>query len=149
MLQTFCDAALLFVFDERWCPTFIFISLSGASSFIPNTCFAFSHTSGTTLLALPAEIYSFGATYWLLSLTMIPIILLTAHVYLPVFYNLQVTSTYEYLAMRFDNTVRNLASFLFTMSRLLFLPIVIYIPALACSSGEHHWIFYVPFLSEC
>lgn len=67
---------------------------------------------------------------------MIIIIVLTAHIYLPVFYNLQITSTYEYLEMRFDNRVRNLASFLFTMSRLLFLPIVIYIPALACSSGK-------------
>lgn len=100
--------------------------------------FSFSHTSGTTLLALPAEIYRFGASYWLISLTMIVIVLLTAHVYLPVFFNLQITSTYEYLEMRFDSKVRNFASFLFTISRLLFLPIVIYIPALACSSGELH-----------
>lgn len=103
--------------------------------------FFFSHTSGTTLLAVPAEIYRFGASYWLIALTMIVIVLLTAHVYLPVFFTLQITSTYEYLEMRFDNKVRNFASFLFTMSRLLFLPIVIYIPALACSSGKLSYYF--------
>lgn len=67
---------------------------------------------------------------------MIVVVIVTAYIYLPVFFNLQITSTYEYLELRFDNSVRALASFLFGLSIFLFLPIVIYIPALACSAGN-------------
>lgn len=67
---------------------------------------------------------------------MIIVVLVTAYIYLPVFFSLQITSTYEYLELRFDNAVRTFASFLFGLSIFLFLPIVIYIPALACSAGK-------------
>lgn len=59
----------------------------------------------------------------------------TVYIYLPVYFNLQITSTYEYLEMRFDSRVRSLASFMFAVGMFLFLPIVIYIPALAVAAG--------------
>lgn len=96
----------------------------------------FSHISGITLLAVPADIYKFGAAYGLLVVSMIAIVLVTAYIFLPVFFDLQITSTYEYLELRFDSRVRSFASFLFAFSVFLFLPIVIYIPALACSAGQ-------------
>lgn len=88
------------------------------------------------MLAVPADVYRYGALYWLIAFSMIIVVLVTAYIYLPVFFNLQITSTYEYLEMRFDNRVRTLASFLFALSIFLFLPIVIYVPALACSAGN-------------
>ncbi|KAF7285221.1 hypothetical protein GWI33_011544 [Rhynchophorus ferrugineus] len=56
-----------------------------------------------------------------------------AYAYLPVFYKLQITSSYEYLNLRFNNTVRLLGSILFLTKMLLYIPIVIYVPALAFS----------------
>ncbi|XP_018576921.1 sodium-coupled monocarboxylate transporter 1 [Anoplophora glabripennis] len=94
-----------------------------------------SHTSGITLLALPADVYVFGATYWLGSISMMILSVITVYVYLPVFYNLHLTSTYEYLGRRFDDKTRKCASFLFALALFVYLPIVIYIPALAFSAA--------------
>ncbi|XP_049819958.1 sodium-coupled monocarboxylate transporter 2 isoform X2 [Aethina tumida] len=94
-----------------------------------------SHISGLTLLAVPADVYAYGAGYGLLPFALVIVYFLTVYVYLPVFYNLQVTSLYEYLERRFDYNSRILASFLFTVAMLMYLPIVIYIPALALSAA--------------
>ncbi|KAJ8933052.1 hypothetical protein NQ314_014244 [Rhamnusium bicolor] len=93
-----------------------------------------SHTSGITLLALPADVYVFGAAYWLGAISMIILAIITVYVYLPVFFNLHLTSTYEYLGRRFDERTRKCASFLFALALFVYLPIVIYIPALAFSA---------------
>lgn len=68
---------------------------------------------------------------------MIILAVITIYVYLPVFYNLHLTSTYEYLGRRFDDKTRKCASFLFALALLVYLPIVIYIPALAFSAGKN------------
>ncbi|XP_063925702.1 sodium-coupled monocarboxylate transporter 1-like [Zophobas morio] len=94
-----------------------------------------SHTSGITLLALPADVYRYGAAYWLGGISMAILCVVTIYVYLPVFFNLQLISTYEYLERRFDNRTRLFASFLYAVSVFLYLPIVVYIPALAFSAA--------------
>lgn len=55
---------------------------------------------------------------------------------MPVFHKLQVTSTYEYLEMRFNAQTRSMASLLFNIAMVLYLPIVIYGPALALAQGK-------------
>ncbi|KAK9708911.1 Sodium:solute symporter family [Popillia japonica] len=90
-----------------------------------------SAISGFTLLSVPTEIYQFGATYWLSCVAALVVSIFTYNIYLPVFYKLQVTSTYEYLKMRFNGKVRYVSSFLFILNIFLFMPITIYIPALA------------------
>ncbi|RZC35085.1 sodium-coupled monocarboxylate transporter 1-like [Asbolus verrucosus] len=102
-----------------------------------------SHISGITLLAVPADIYRFGATYWLFAPSAIIVTAATLYVYLPVFYKLQITSTYEYLERRFDNSNRMFASFLFALGLFLYLPIVIYIPALAFSAATGISVHYI------
>ncbi|CAH0547672.1 unnamed protein product [Brassicogethes aeneus] len=94
-----------------------------------------SHTSGITLLAIPADVYKFGGTYLLGTLSMVMLAFITNYVFLPIFYKLEITSTYEYLERRFDNRVRRCASGLFALSIFLYLPIVTYIPALAFSAA--------------
>lgn len=59
-----------------------------------------------------------------------------AYVFLPVFYRAEVTSTFEYLERRFDRRIRLLGSFIYIMKYILFIPLVIYIPALAFSQGN-------------
>ncbi|KAK9293678.1 hypothetical protein QLX08_011424 [Tetragonisca angustula] len=90
-----------------------------------------SYISGITILGLPAEMYVYGTQFWsvviadsFVSLTMIV-------VYLPVFYGLGITSSYEYLKLRFNSAVRLLGSVIFLLKMLLYIPLVIYVPALA------------------
>lgn len=72
----------------------------------------------------------------LASISVLIVGMLTATAFIPVFHQLQLISTYEYLGLRFDKKTRNLSSFIFALSVFLFLPIVIYLPALALSAGE-------------
>ncbi|XP_041987857.1 sodium-coupled monocarboxylate transporter 2-like [Aricia agestis] len=92
-----------------------------------------SYISGISLLGLPAEMYTFGTQLWTIVLSEWAVSLTIAIVYLPVFYKLQITSTYEYLRMRFNSNVRLLGSIIFIIKMLLYIPIVIYVPALAFS----------------
>uniref|UniRef100_A0A182KCM1 Uncharacterized protein n=1 Tax=Anopheles christyi TaxID=43041 RepID=A0A182KCM1_9DIPT len=96
------------------------------------------YISGVTILGTPAEIYNFGTQYWLI---VIPILLMgvaVCTVYLPVFCSLKLNSSYEYLELRFNSSVRSIASVMFVIDEvlikdilLLFLPMIIYVPALA------------------
>lgn len=59
---------------------------------IPDSC---SYVSGISLLGLPAEMYTYGAQLWTITLSEWAVSLTIAVIYLPVFYNLQITSAYE------------------------------------------------------
>lgn len=87
------------------------------------------------MLAVPSEVYVFGITYWLSIVAIVFANLLNSYIFFPVFNKCQVISTYEYLKLRFDRKIQQICSFLFTMSFALYLPITIYIPALAFSQG--------------
>nr|CAD7444329.1 unnamed protein product [Timema bartmani] len=92
-----------------------------------------SHLSGITLMGVPSEIYLYGLQYFTMVISVFIMTYLINYVYLPVFFSLQLTSTFEYLELRFNQNVRVIASAIFTISMVLFLPIVVYIPALAFS----------------
>lgn len=46
-------------------------------------------------------------------------------IFLPVFYGLQVTSAFQYLEMRFNRNVRLIASLIFALSGITFIPVVV------------------------
>jgi Na+/proline symporter len=54
-----------------------------------------SHISGITLLGAPSEMYTFGTQYWMMCLAACIVCAVVAIAYMPVFYRLQLTSTYE------------------------------------------------------
>lgn len=58
-------------------------------------------------------------------------------IYLPVFYNLQLSSAYEYLELRFDRKVKLLASILYAVGNMSFLPVVIYAPSLSLNQSRY------------
>ncbi|XP_070169790.1 sodium-coupled monocarboxylate transporter 1 [Polyergus mexicanus] len=97
------------------------ISLSLIASFI----------SGISLLGTPTEIYVHGTSYLFIACSVIFVGLVMSIVFLPVFHDLKLTSTYEYLEKRFDKRIRLLGSVLFAIGIMTWLPIVIYVPALA------------------
>ncbi|KMQ90977.1 sodium-coupled monocarboxylate transporter 1, partial [Lasius niger] len=90
-----------------------------------------SHISGITLLGIPAEVFRHGTQYAACVITSTLTAVITSYIFLPVFYKLQLTSTFEYLEVRFARPVRILASVLFTISLFMYVPIVIYVPAIA------------------
>lgn len=97
--------------------------------------FLLRHLSGITLLGIPAEIYMYGGQYYACLITTILVSIVVVYIYLPTFYNLEVKSSYEYLKIRFDNKIRTIALILFVISSLLYIPIVIFVPALAFNQG--------------
>ncbi|XP_035222452.1 sodium-coupled monocarboxylate transporter 2-like isoform X2 [Stegodyphus dumicola] len=76
--------------------------------------------SAITLLGVPAESYQFGIQYWMVNIAYCFVIPVTAHIYVPLFYKLQVSSVNE----------------------LLYTAFVIYAPSLVLSqvTGLHLWV---------
>ncbi|XP_034240035.1 sodium-coupled monocarboxylate transporter 1-like [Thrips palmi] len=90
-----------------------------------------SNVSGITMLAVPSEMYLYGTQFALLGLMVFPATLAVMYLFIPMFYNLQCNSSFEYLELRFNRSVRKLGSFLFAIGQLLYMPVVIYVPCLA------------------
>ncbi|XP_012252781.2 sodium-coupled monocarboxylate transporter 1-like [Athalia rosae] len=90
-----------------------------------------SYISGIAILGIPAEMYVYGTQLWSVVIPDCFVSLTMAVVFLPVFYKLQITSSYEYLNLRFNHVVRLMGSIIFLIKMLLYIPLVIYVPALA------------------
>jgi Na+/proline symporter len=103
----------------------------------------FSHISGVSLLGVPSEVYQYGSQYAACIFTSFISCFIIVYVYLPVFYKLQLTSTFEYLEIRFARPVRQLASFLYALSLIVYVPLIIYVPALAFSQATGMNLHYV------
>ncbi|XP_010197185.1 sodium-coupled monocarboxylate transporter 1 [Colius striatus] len=90
-----------------------------------------SFMSAVTVLGTPAEIYRYGAIFCVFAITYGLVVLCSAEIFLPVFYKLGITSTYEYLELRFNKYLRLCGTVLFIIQTSLYTGIVIYAPALA------------------
>ncbi|XP_051495945.1 sodium/iodide cotransporter [Apus apus] len=89
-----------------------------------------SFMSAIQVLGVPAEAYRYGAKFLWMCLGQILNTLLTAYLFLPVFYRLGLTSTYEYLERRFSRSVRLCGTLQYVVATMLYTGIVIYAPAL-------------------
>ncbi|CAG2061222.1 unnamed protein product [Timema podura] len=76
---------------------------------------ACSYISGITVLGIPAEMYLFGTQYWMSVTVEVFVNITMIFAYLPIFYTLQITSSYEYLKLRFNQSVCLLGSALFLL----------------------------------
>ncbi|XP_034019325.1 sodium-coupled monocarboxylate transporter 1 [Thalassophryne amazonica] len=97
--------------------------------------------SAISMLSAPAEVYRYGAILVFACLSLIFVMVVTSEIYLPVFYRLDITSTYEYLELRFSKATRLLGTVLFVIQAVLYTGMVIYVPALALSqvTGMNVW----------
>uniref|UniRef100_A0A8C4UIG4 Solute carrier family 5 member 5 n=1 Tax=Falco tinnunculus TaxID=100819 RepID=A0A8C4UIG4_FALTI len=89
-----------------------------------------SFMSAIQVLGVPAEAYRYGAKFLWMCLGQLLNTLLTAQLFLPVFYRLGLTSTYEYLERRFSRGVRLCGTLQYVVATMLYTGIVIYAPAL-------------------
>ncbi|KAK4008520.1 Uncharacterized protein APZ42_013873 [Daphnia magna] len=110
-----------------------------------------SFMSAITLLGTPAEVYQYGTMYWLIVLAFFLVMPATNYLYMPIFYELHVTSAYEYLELRFSKLVRCLGSATFTVQMTLYMAVVVYAPALALSqvTGIHVYISVTAIFVVC
>ncbi|XP_043846077.1 sodium-coupled monocarboxylate transporter 1-like [Dromiciops gliroides] len=100
-----------------------------------------SFMSAITVLGTPAEVYRFGAMFGLFCISYTLVVIITSEIYMPVFYRLRISSTYEYLELRFNKQVRLLGTVFFILQTILYTGIVIYAPALALNqvTGFELW----------
>ncbi|XP_011171991.1 sodium-coupled monocarboxylate transporter 1 [Solenopsis invicta] len=94
---------------------------------------AASFITAIELLGNPAEMYTQGTQFWMTCLSFILVVPITSRLYLPVFMKLRLTSSYEYLHLRFDRNCRLLTSVLYMLQMVLYTSVAVYAPALALS----------------
>lgn len=90
--------------------------------------------SAVAILGVPAEIYTHGTEYWFLGCSYFLGLLIPAHIFVPVFYRLGLTSTYEYLELRFNRATRLCGTLTFIFQMVIYMGVVLYAPALALNA---------------
>ncbi|XP_063913872.1 sodium-coupled monocarboxylate transporter 2-like isoform X2 [Zophobas morio] len=94
---------------------------------------AASFITAIELLGNPAEMYNHGTQFLMICCAFLFVVPLTSKFYLPLFMELRLTSSYEYLSMRFNSSVRYFASALYISQMILYTSVAVYAPALALS----------------
>ncbi|XP_016299666.1 sodium-coupled monocarboxylate transporter 1-like [Sinocyclocheilus anshuiensis] len=90
-----------------------------------------SFMSAITVLGTPVEVYQHGAIFILICFSYVLMVAVSSEIFLPIFYRLGITSTYEYLEMRYNKVIRLFGTVLFIIQTVLYTGLVIYAPALA------------------
>ncbi|XP_078054931.1 sodium/iodide cotransporter-like [Mustelus asterias] len=101
-----------------------------------------SFVSAVQVLGVPVEGYSYGVK-WLETLCYYALsIFMISYLLLPVFYRLRLTSTYEYLELRFSKGLRLYGTAQYMAATVLYTGIVIYAPALILNqvTGLNIWV---------
>ena len=100
-----------------------------------------SFMSAITILGTPSEIYTFGTQYLMIIFAFPLTMLVSTQIFLPLFYNLGLTSTYEYLELRFSKVTRVLNAVVFIFQMLIYMSMVVYLPSLAMQAviGLNFW----------
>ncbi|XP_032157184.1 sodium-dependent multivitamin transporter isoform X1 [Sapajus apella] len=98
--------------------------------------------SAVAILGVPSEIYRFGTQYWFLGCCYFLGLLIPAHIFIPIFYRLHLTSAYEYLELRFNKTVRVCGTMTFIFQMVIYMGVVLYAPSLALNAvtGFDLWL---------
>ncbi|XP_006880657.1 PREDICTED: sodium-dependent multivitamin transporter [Elephantulus edwardii] len=98
--------------------------------------------SAVAILGVPSEIYRFGTQYWFLGCSYFLGLLIPAHIFIPVFYRLRLTSAYEYLELRFNKAVRICGTVTFIFQMVIYMGVVLYAPSLALNAvtGFDLWL---------
>ncbi|KAI3368650.1 hypothetical protein L3Q82_025660, partial [Scortum barcoo] len=101
-----------------------------------------SFMSAVQVLGVPSEASRYGFKFLYMCLGQSINSLLTAYLFLPVFFRLGITSTNEYLKIRFGRGMQLLGSIQFLVATLLYTGIVIYAPALILNqaTGLNMWL---------
>ncbi|XP_077988588.1 sodium-coupled monocarboxylate transporter 1-like, partial [Glandiceps talaboti] len=113
-----------------------FLLANRRMGFLPvATSLTVSFISSVTVIGTPAEIYMNGSMFAWFSVNFLTAAIIAAHLFMPVFYNLGITSVYEYLEIRFNSkTCRIISCCTYIVLTMLYMGIGIYTPSLALSA---------------
>ncbi|XP_017285428.1 sodium-coupled monocarboxylate transporter 1 [Kryptolebias marmoratus] len=128
--------------DRRKKSSSEFLTGGRTLTFLPvSMSLAASSMSSTTILSNPAEVYRFGAIFGLIVIAYPLSMVVTSEIFLPIFYRLNITSTYEYLELRFNKATRLLGTTSFLIQITLYAGVTVYGPALALNEviGMNLW----------
>ena len=103
----------------------------GVSPFPISASLATTFFSAVTVLGVPAEVYIFGIMYFFFAISLFLSSVLAAEIFGPLYRATGVSSTYEYLGLRFNSAIRYLALAIFYIQNIAYIGIVIYTPSLA------------------
>jgi len=97
--------------------------------------------SAITILGTPVEYYSYGTMFTYFVICYLITIILAAEVFGPMYKEFGLTSMYEYLELRFNKTVRLIATVEFILQNIIYIGMVIYTPAVALetTTGLDKW----------
>jgi len=87
--------------------------------------------SALTMLGNPAEIYMYGTMFYWIILAMFLCTIISAHIFIPIFYRMKNVSCFSYIQLRFGTFVRVISSIIFLLSTLSYMGFVLYAPSLA------------------
>ncbi|KAK4876943.1 hypothetical protein RN001_009449 [Aquatica leii] len=90
-----------------------------------------SNVSGILLMAVPADVYQFGASLFWCNISTIVSVIISLLFYLPVLLQHKYNTIFEYLEIRFNRKIRLLSSIFCVFQMLLLNPIYVFIPTLA------------------
>uniref|UniRef100_A0A665XE04 Sodium-dependent multivitamin transporter-like n=1 Tax=Echeneis naucrates TaxID=173247 RepID=A0A665XE04_ECHNA len=93
-----------------------------------------SFQSAVAIIGVPAEIYTYGTQYWFIGCAYILGLLIPAHVFIPVFYRLRLSSAYQYLELRFSKAVRICGTLTFICQMVIYMGVCVYTPAFALNA---------------
>ncbi|XP_054469950.1 solute carrier family 5 member 6 isoform X2 [Anoplopoma fimbria] len=93
-----------------------------------------SFQSAVAIIGVPAEIYAHGTQYWFIGCAYILGLLIPAHVFIPVFYKLRLSSAYQYLELRFSKAVRVCGTLAFIFQTVVYMGVCVYTPAFALNA---------------
>ena len=114
-----------------------------SNPFPPAMSLTASFMSALTVLGTPLEFYMYGTMFLWCGLAYLLVAMMVAHFFLPVIYNLGVSTSYEYLRLRFScKYLETATSIVYLLTTLLYCGIVVYAPALALEqlTGINVWI---------
>ncbi|KAM9796395.1 sodium/iodide cotransporter isoform X2 [Syngnathus typhle] len=101
-----------------------------------------SFMSAVQVLGVPSETYRYGSKFLYMCLGQTINSVMTAYLFLPVFFRLGITSTNQYLKMRFGRPMQVLGSVQFLVATVLYTGVVIFAPALILNqaTGLNMWM---------
>lgn len=102
---------------------FIVVSLSLLASLL----------NGAFVIGVPAEIHYYGTAYSYMTFGLLFAALFASHIFIPKYHAMTMTSAYQYIERRYNKPTRIVASLVFIVSVVVFLAIVLYVPALSFS----------------
>ncbi|XP_070501308.1 sodium-coupled monocarboxylate transporter 1-like [Chironomus tepperi] len=94
-----------------------------------------SFVTAIELLGNPAEMFFYGSQFALIVISMILVIPVALKVFYPIYHEMQLTSCYEYLGVRFGRRMRLMGGILYVLQMCFYTSVSVLAPAIALSKA--------------